>query len=312
MKDLRPETADNTPPYLRGAVYGVAAVSIWAGWMAITRLGVTTNLDSWDIAALRFGVAGLLLSPVMMRHGFALDQLGLARLLLLISGAGAPYAIIAASGLKFAPAADAGALVPGVMPLFVALLASFFLAEKFSPNRKLGLLMILTGVIAIAGSSLMSAELNRSFGHAIFLCASFLWAVFTIILKWAKLSPLHATALVSVGSMIGYLPVYFTIAGTKLLDAPLSDLIIQSIYQGVFTTVVSLFLFGKAVSILGASSGAAFGALVPAMAALLAIPILGEFPKPVDWLGIITISIGVFLASGGPLPQITNLKKSKS
>jgi drug/metabolite transporter (DMT)-like permease len=38
------------------------------------------------------------------------------------------------------------------------------------------------------------------------------------------------------------------------------------------------------------------------MAALLAIPALGEWPKPVDWLGIVVITVGVYLASGGPLP----------
>ena len=50
----------HSPSYLKGAVFGLAAVSIWAGWSAMTRLAVTTNLDAWDIPALRFGVAGLL------------------------------------------------------------------------------------------------------------------------------------------------------------------------------------------------------------------------------------------------------------
>jgi hypothetical protein len=36
-------------------------VSIWAGWSAITRLAVTTHLEAWDITALRFGAAGVLL-----------------------------------------------------------------------------------------------------------------------------------------------------------------------------------------------------------------------------------------------------------
>src|SRR5260370_8423765 len=55
--------------YLRGAVFGVAAASIWASWSAVTRLAVTTNLDAWDIAALRFGVAGFLLTPVRAPQG---------------------------------------------------------------------------------------------------------------------------------------------------------------------------------------------------------------------------------------------------
>ena len=60
--------------YLKGALLGLAAVSIWAGWSAATRLAVTTSLDAWDIAALRFGVAGVLLFPIVVRRGLARDD----------------------------------------------------------------------------------------------------------------------------------------------------------------------------------------------------------------------------------------------
>jgi drug/metabolite transporter (DMT)-like permease len=56
------------------------------------------------------------------------------------------------------------------------------------------------------------------------------------------------------------------------------------------------------VSILGASNAAAFVALTPAMTALMAIPILGEWPSAVDCMAIALISIGVYVVSGGPLP----------
>ena len=52
---------------LEGAACGLTAVSIWAGWSVVTRLAVTTGLDAWDIPALRFGVAGLLLLPILIR-----------------------------------------------------------------------------------------------------------------------------------------------------------------------------------------------------------------------------------------------------
>ena len=108
-----------SPHYLRGAMFGLAAVSIWAGWSAMTRLAVITNLDAWDIPVLRFGVAGLLLLPIVIRRGLALDRLGWPGLAALIVGTGAPYALVVALGLRFAPAYDAGALNPGCMPLFV-------------------------------------------------------------------------------------------------------------------------------------------------------------------------------------------------
>ena len=44
-----------TATYLRGSLFGFAAVSIWAGWSAMTRLAVTSSFDAWDIPALRFG-----------------------------------------------------------------------------------------------------------------------------------------------------------------------------------------------------------------------------------------------------------------
>ncbi len=47
-----------TVRYARGALYGLAAVSIWSAWIVVARLGLRTSLTPWDIAALRFGVAG--------------------------------------------------------------------------------------------------------------------------------------------------------------------------------------------------------------------------------------------------------------
>jgi hypothetical protein len=41
----------------------------------MTRHAVTTGLDAWDIPALRFGVAGLILLPIIMRRGLAFDRL---------------------------------------------------------------------------------------------------------------------------------------------------------------------------------------------------------------------------------------------
>src|SRR5262245_31160006 len=117
--------------YVRGALYGLAAVSIWSGWIVVARLGLQTSLTPWDIAALRFGVAGLLLLPYVLRKGLALERLGFVGLAAIVLGGGAPV-LLANTGLLFAPAAHAGALFPGVMPLAVAILAAAFLRETFT------------------------------------------------------------------------------------------------------------------------------------------------------------------------------------
>jgi drug/metabolite transporter (DMT)-like permease len=294
------------PNYLKGAVFGLAAVSIWAGWSAMTRLAVTTSLDAWDIPALRFGVAGLLLLPIVIRRGLALDRLGWLGLGGLIVGTGAPYALVVALGLRFAPAYDAGALNPGCMPLFVALIAAIVLGEKPSTAQKIGLSLILSGALIIIGWHGTAWSISRSIGDVLFLVASFLTACYTVIMRQSKLDPIHVAALVSTGSLIIYAPLYFGIRGLHLAQAPVADLTVQMIFQGIVVTIISLVLYGRAVLILGASGGSAFGALVPALSAVLAIPLLGELPTRSGWVGISLISIGVYLASGGPLPVLRN------
>ncbi|MCG8425584.1 MAG: DMT family transporter [Proteobacteria bacterium] len=291
----------DVPPlvFLRGAAFGISAITIWAGWMVFTRVGLKTELSPYDIAALRFATAGLLLLPILIKRGLALDRLGWSGFIILVSGAGAPYALIASSGLLFAPAGHAGALIPGTMPLFVAILSIIFLRERIDSRRRLGFFLIFCGILIIAGMGVILSTGNQWVGHFLFLTAACMWAGFTISMKRAALSALHATAIVAVISMFIYLPVYLIFIGLDGIEAAsASDSLFQAFYQGVLTSVVSLILYSKGVTILGASQGAAFASLVPVMATMLAIPFLGEIPTERDLIGIAAVTVGVYLATG--------------
>jgi drug/metabolite transporter (DMT)-like permease len=289
--------------YLKGAACGLAAALIWASWSAMTRFAVTTSFDPWDVALLRYGAAGVLLFPIVVRRGLARDRLGWRGLAALVLGAGAPYALIAAAALRLAPAAELSALNPGCIPLFVAAIAWAFVRESISAAQRIGLALIVTGAALLIIANADTGEswsASRTFGAALALLAAFMWAVFTVVMRRADLDPLHAAALVSVGSLAIYLPIYIAWRGAALAQAPFPELAVQVVFQGVLVTIVSLLLYGRALALLGASRGAAFASLVPALAALIAIPLLGEWPSTNDWLAIVVISAGVYLASGGP------------
>jgi drug/metabolite transporter (DMT)-like permease len=288
--------------YTRGALYGLAAASIWAGWIVVARLGVTTSLTPWDIAALRFGVGGLLLVSYLWRKGLAIERLGWIGLAALVLGCGAPMVLAVNAGLLFAPAAHAGALFSGGVPLMVALLAAPILHEPFTFAKKVGLALILAGVIVILWSAGGTIGTRQNIGHVLFLVGALLWACYTVVMRRARLDGLHAAAIAAVGTLVLYLPVYAVFAGASLFKAPLTDIALQAFIQGFLAAIIALVLYGRAVSILGASGGAAFPALCPAMIAVLAIPILGEWPMAIDWIAIILISAGVYIVSGGRLP----------
>jgi drug/metabolite transporter (DMT)-like permease len=296
-----------SPHYVKGALCGLATASIWASWSAMTRFAVTTSFDPWDVALLRYALAGLLLAPVLARRGIARHRLGWLGLAAIVAGAGAPYAFVAASALRLAPAAELSALNPGCIPLFVAVIAFAFARESVSFAQRAGLVLIVTGAALLIAANAVdtgaSWSTSRAFGAMLSLLAALMWAVFTVVMRRADLGPLHAAALVSVGSLAIYLPVYLGWHGASLAHVPLAELAFQAIFHGVLVTVVSLLLYGRAVALLGAAGGAAFGALVPALSALTAIPLLGEWPSATDWLAIVLISAGVYLTSGGPIAR---------
>ena len=292
-----------TSEYFRGAICGLAAVSIWAGFIVVARFGIRASLTPWDIAAIRFSVAGSLLLPYLIRKGLAFQRLGWIGFVAIVIGCGAPMVLLANAGLMFAPAAHAGALFPGSAPLLVAILAAAVLHEGLTLQKGLGCIVIATGAMGIVWSAGGTIGTSQNVGHALFLAAGLAWACYTVSMRRARLDGLHAAAIAGVISLVLYLPIYAYFAGASIFRVPLFDIALQAIVQGFLTAIVALLLYGRMVSILGATGGAAFLALTPAMTALMAIPILGEWPSAIEWTAIMLISVGVYVVSGGPMPQ---------
>ena len=243
----------------------------------------------------------MILLPYLLKKGLAVDRLGWVGLAAIVLGGGAPMVLVSYAGLLFAPAAHAASLYTALIPVLVAILAAVVLGEAFTVARRIGLALIVAGVLGIVWGAGGTIGSRQNIGHALFMGAGVLWAGYTVAMRKARLEGLHAAAIAAVASLITYVPVYAIIFGTSLFNAPWRDIALQAFVQGLLTAVISLMLYGRAVSILGASNGSAFAALSPVMTAILAIPILGEWPATTDWIAILLISGGVYIASGGLL-----------
>jgi drug/metabolite transporter (DMT)-like permease len=53
--------------------------------------------------------------------------------------------------------------------------------------------------------------------------------------------------------------------------------------------------FTKSVAILGTARAACFPAIIPAIALLIGIPLTGETPTSLQWLGLVIITLGLFM-----------------
>jgi len=199
-------TAEGAPGLARqfviGAICAIAAVAIWAGWLVMMRLGVTTTLTAFDLTALRYAVTGIVLLPVVLRRGLAFNRLGWLGLTAVIIGVGAPVPLLIGTGLSFAPVTHASVLTYGIAPLIVACVAGVALKERLVSIRKSGLVLVGLGALVIGGLGMLSFDGRQSVGHLLFLTADCLWAGYAVVMRRARLDGLHAAAIAAVSQRL--------------------------------------------------------------------------------------------------------------
>ncbi|WP_303978597.1 DMT family transporter [Dongia mobilis] len=295
------------PNIALGVAGALVAVLIWGGWIILTRLSVTTHFTPGDIVFLRFSLTALLLAPLLW---FRRDQLSRGKIghyFIMMLGAGAPYMLVAATSMQFAPVAHVGVLMPGTMPLFVALYALMLYGDRLSSWKIMGLGLIVLGDIAVGGFGIFTI-LQNDLGHAwvgylLMMLAAAMWAAFTLAQRKSGLDPWMATAVVGVSSSLFYVPFYPVTHGLGVFQQPWDEIVLHGLYQAVGSGILALAAYGIAIQHLGAQRAATFSSLVPALAALLGIPLLGELPDIAAWFGVATVTFGLMLATGaiGPL-----------
>ena len=196
---------------MSGYLWGFGAAAIWSGWWTVTRMGVAGGLPASDLAALRFGLGGLVLLPLAWRDRGAIRQVGTPSLLFFMAvGAGAPYALVAGNGVRLASAGVGGAITVGLLPAFTLILGMLFLRER--PTRPLfaGIGCILVGAATIVASAWNGPR--GAIGLGFFVAGALMWSGYTVALRRAGLRPLTAAAVVCVGSLVFYTPAWLLTA----------------------------------------------------------------------------------------------------
>ncbi len=274
-----------------GAFWAAFSVLIWSGSLVLLRLGVTTNLNAYDLTAIRFGTAGALLAPVIVKRGVASVGLGVVALVSLIACFGAPYIALISQALKTASASAAGALNPGIMAVSVVLFGIALFKDQANVSRIAGIALIVLGVFG----QVAWASTGFTIGHLILAVTGMMWATYTVIIRKSEIAALHATALVAVGSALAYLPIYVFALPKRILHAPLPDILLQAGFQGVLVSVLAVYAFNRSTELLGALIGSTLPALIPLVTLVLGTVFLGEPLRPRELIIALVIGAGVAL-----------------
>ena len=158
-----------------GSLIALLTVTIWGAWLVGTRYAVRGALLPHDIALMRFIVPAVVLAPYWLKTGLKPGPVAWPLIAFIVAGAGLPFYLAIATGLQLAPAAHAGMLLPGTMPLFVALIALFLLGEKFGWRRGTGYILIAVGGVGIGAYTIITGNIEGAWrGQILFVTGAFL------------------------------------------------------------------------------------------------------------------------------------------
>ena len=210
------------------------------------------------------------------------------------------YAMLTYSGFVFAPAGHAAVLLPGSLPFWTTLLAALFLGNRITAARAVGLALIVAGDVLVGGPSLLRAfdggEVWK--GDLLFMSAALCWSCYSVLARHFALDAVRATVAITVFAFFIYVPIYgfAAVAGMvpgQFLEAPLGQVLFQMAFQGIGSVVISGITFTRMIQHFGPVRSTMMTAVVPGLAALSAVLLLGE---PLHWnlaAGLALVTLGI-------------------
>jgi drug/metabolite transporter (DMT)-like permease len=280
-------------PTALGVICGASAALCWAAGFVAARHGILTGMSPLVLALHRYVWAGLVLIPVAALGDFGdLGRVGLWRAIAITLFGGLPLALWSYYGYVYVPLGHGAIIQPSCAALGGLVLSSLVLNEKLPPRRIFGGLAMVAGLVIIGIEALHTIGAHGFLGDMMFVAAGSSFAVFGMLLRLWRISAMPAVALTSIVSLAG-LPLLFFCFDNFLAAGFLPNLL-QAIVQGVFAGAGAVFLFTRAVILLGRA--ALFPALVPPFTLLIGFIALGEAPSVSQLIGLVVVVIGFWLA----------------
>jgi drug/metabolite transporter (DMT)-like permease len=177
--------------------------------------------------------------------------------------------------------------------LFGLILASLMLHERATAQRFIGGATIIAGLLVFGAESIATIGSHGVGGDLMFVTAGFFWAMFGTLLRHWQVSGRRAIAVVAVLSILLFAPLYALIAGFDgLLRMSFAENMIQVVAQGLIASALPIYLFARAVVLLGAGRAAVFPALVPGFGVIIGYFALGVVPSLPQLIGLVIVLIG--------------------
>ena len=283
---------------------------VWVGFHIVSRFSTAQAMTAWDVAALRFAGAFLTVLPIVLWRGPPRIAPGRALAVLVFAGFGFPLGAFA--GYQLAPAAHGATVMAAGLPVGTALLVLAFGLARIGARRALSLCVVVAGSVLLAAATGGGAWEGAWKGDLLFLAAILSWCVYTIMVQRWRLPALDAMLAIGLATAPVYLPVWWFVLPSTIGQAPPSAVAFQAVFQGAFAAVLAGLLYTKAVTLIGPGPTSMVGAVVPALSAMAAWPLLGEALPPLGVAAVLLVSAGTLLGVAGTVEARVDRPEARS
>ncbi len=282
-------------------------VVIWAAGASVIKYGLR-EIGPLAFAAVRFLASALLMviwvwlvegKPVIKREDWASVALvGLAQIGI--------YQIFFSIGLDYTTASNSSLLF-GTVPIWTAVVAAASRQETISPAQVVGILLAFAGlaVVIAAGNDGLSLAWGNFRGDILTMIAAILTAVAAVISKrpLRRYSPLRMMSVSMVCGSLFLLPFGWPEIVAQEWSQVSMGAWLALAYSVVLAAVIAYVIYFRCIGELGATRTAAYNALMPPMAVVIAIVTLGESFTLMEGLGAIVVLGGVALVRFAPVKE---------
>lgn len=253
----------------------------------------------FTIAAVRFGVASVLLYAWAKLTNRPLSRVergdwGIIAGLGLTAIAG--YNWLFLTGLTLAPASDGAIIVPGLAPVFTAVIAGAVLHERLGVRGFIGLAVAAFGLFLVVNPVGGTTD-HRLLGDLLFIAGAALWGVYSVIARVAsrRFSAVSATLYGTAFGTLVLIPAAILEGGGASIATAPAGALLSIAYLTVFGTVLAFVFLNMGVARIGAARASAFALLVPIIGVLSSVALLGEKLGPLTLVGGAVVLIGLWL-----------------
>ena len=290
-----------------GIVAILLANIIWGAAPPIFKYSLE-NIPPFTLGFIRFFIAGLIFWPFVIRHNVSLKRRELKDIVL-----GGLWGIsinvgFFFLGLQLAPSINVhiiGALGPIVLYFFSLMM----LKEKPHPQIVKGMFVALLGAIVIILAPLLRSPdsisfvaggklLNTLIGNLFFvisLVGSILIVIYTKRVS-KTVSPLLITCIQFFVGAFTFAPLMvYELQSWSFAELTFSSWV-GIIYGTLFSSAIAYFAHNYAISKMSAQEIGVYSYIMPVIAILVAIPLLGEYPDKYFLIGALFIFLGIFVS----------------